>query len=250
MGTVFSLDIRTPGIDPAALDRAVAWLHGADATFSTYRADSPVSRLRRGEVAVDDCPPEVGHVLAWCARLQDETGGYFSAYPDGRLDPSGFVKGWAVERVSTLLGEAGSRSHCVNGGGDVQCVGDAGDGRPWRVGIADPHRPGELIATVAGTGLAVATSGTAERGGHVLDPHTGRPATGLAAVTVVGPHLTEADAYATAAFARGLGARSWLATLTGYSALVVTADGAVQATGALADDPAAHPCRRSGGQPR
>lgn len=233
MGTVFSLDIRTPGIDPAAVDAAITWLNQADATFSTYRPDSPISRLARGELTVDDCPPEVGHVLAWCNRLSDETGGYFTAYPGGRLDPSGFVKGWAIERLSTLLTDAGSRSHCVNGGGDVQCVGDAGDGEPWRIGIAHPLQPGDLIATVTGTGMAVATSGTTERGGHVINPHIGRPATDLASVTVIGPHVTEADAYATAALARGLDALPWLRDLSGYSALIVASDGTTQTTGEL-----------------
>ncbi|MBV9922594.1 MAG: FAD:protein FMN transferase, partial [Pseudonocardia sp.] len=213
---------------------AIAWLHWVDATFSTFRPDSAVSRLGRGEIRRSDCPTEVGHVLAWCERLAEETNGFFCAYAGGRLDPSGFVKGWAVERVSTMLADAGSRRHCVNGGGDVQCVGDAGDGRPWRIGIAHPMRPGKLVATIAGTGIAVATSGSAERGPHILDPHTNQPAHGLASVTVAGPHLTEADAYATVAFARGRSAPTWLNSLRDYSALIVTDDGAILATGALA----------------
>ena len=103
-----------------------------------------------------------------------------------------------------MLSAAGSRNHCVNGGGDVQCVGEAAPDRPWRVGIADPLRSGALCDTVAGSGrFAVATSGTSERGEHVIDPHTGRSPHGLASVTVVGTDLAVADAYATAAFAMG-----------------------------------------------
>jgi thiamine biosynthesis lipoprotein ApbE len=83
----------------------------------------------------------------------------------------------------------------------VQCVGD----RRWRIGIADPLHPGRLALVVAGRDFAVATSGIAERGAHIIDPHTGRPAAGLASITVVGARLAEADAYATAAFRHGGG---------------------------------------------
>lgn len=228
MGTVFTLDVREPGVPAAAVAEVVTWLHAVDATFSTYRADSEVSRLGRAELALDSCSDDVRAVLARCAQLSDETGGYFSARPGGGLDPSGYVKGWAIERASDLLRAAGSRNHSVNGGGDVQCIGSPEPGRPWRIGIAHPLRPGALSAVVAGApgqDLAVATSGTAERGAHVLDPHTGRPPQGLASVTVVGRRAADVDAYATAAFAMGLGALVWLAGRTDLHSRVVLADG-------------------------
>lgn len=225
MGTVFSIDVRAPGVAAPVLERVLRWLHHVDATFSTYRADSEISRLGRGELRPAACSPEVREVLARCAELEDETDGYFSAYPDGRLDPSGYVKGWAIERAADLLADAGSTNHCINGGGDVQTLGRPAPERPWTVGIADPRRPGELVATVPGppdgAPLAVATSGTAERGAHVLDPHTGRAPEGPVAVTVVGSRLSVVDAYATAAFARGPGALAWLRGIPGLSGLVV-----------------------------
>jgi FAD:protein FMN transferase len=225
MGTVFSFDVRTPGFDTAALGEAVRLLHDIDATFSTYRADSEISRLRRGELDVRHARPEVREILRRCAELEIETDGYFSAYAGGELDPSGLVKGWAIERASDVLRAAGSTDHCVNGGGDVQCAGDAAPGVPWRVGIAHPWEPGSVAAVVAGTGLAVATSGTAERGHHVLDPHTGRAPVGAASVTVVGQQLSVVDAYATAAFAMGPGAKQWLDGRAGVWGFGVAADG-------------------------
>ncbi len=125
------------------------------------------------------CSAQVVAILERCAALEAETDGYFSAYAGGCLDPSGLVKGWAIEAASDLLVAAGSTSHCVNGGGDVQCVGDSAPGVPWRVGIAHPLRAGELATVVTGTDIAVATSGPAERGPHVLDPHQ-RPGPGRA----------------------------------------------------------------------
>lgn len=119
-----------------------------------------------------------------------------------------------------------ARSTCVNGGGDLQIRGQAAPGTPWRIGIAHPLRPGELVTVItAHHDLAVATSGTAERGAHILNPHHGTAATTFASLTLIGPRLTMTDAYATAAFARGDGAQNWLDSLGGYEALAVLPDG-------------------------
>ncbi|GEC04540.1 FAD:protein FMN transferase [Streptomyces spinoverrucosus] len=241
MGTVFSFDVR--GGDPtavrAALDEAVAGLHRVDAVFSTYREDSQISRLGRGEVTVGECDPEVAEVLELAAEAERVSEGWFSTTYEGRLDPTGIVKGWAVERAARLLAAAGVSGVSVNGGGDVQLLGVPGAGRPWRVGVSDPLRPGGLAAVISAAGtdeLAVATSGTAERGAHIVDPRTGKSAvTDLLAVTVVAPRLTWADCWATAAFA--MGARNglaWLESLPGVEALLITAGDEVWATGGLA----------------
>lgn len=235
MGTVFSIDIRDSDIREngnwrAAIDDVVAWLHRVDAVFSTYRPDSDISRMRRGELSRAGADPLVAEVLDRCERIRVETAGYFSAYRDGRVDPTGLVKGWAIEQASCRLRSWGSANHAVNGGGDMQLAGEAAPGQPWRVGISDPLRRTRVLTVVAGRDIAVASSGTAERGAHILDPHTGRPAVALAGVTVVGTSLTLVDAYATAAFARGVGARDWVEELPGHEALVVDANGRLSST--------------------
>jgi thiamine biosynthesis lipoprotein len=186
--------------------------------------------MRRGELALADADPMVAEVLGICERLRTETGGYFSAYRDGRVDPTGLVKGWAIEQASRRLVDRGSLNHAVNGGGDMQLAGEAGQGRPWRVGISDPLQSTRVMTVVTGCDIAVASSGTAERGPHIIDPHTGRAADQLAGVTVLGRGLTLVDAYATAAFARGPRARDWIEELPGYEALVVDAGGRSTAT--------------------
>ncbi|GAA3503692.1 FAD:protein FMN transferase [Streptomyces prasinosporus] len=241
MGTVFSLDVRggEPRAVRAALEAAVAGLHRVDEVFSTYRDDSQVSRLARGELTVGECDPEVAEVLALAAEAERVSDGWFSPRYRGRLDPTGIVKGWAAERAARTLAAAGATGVSVNGGGDVQLLGAPGAGRPWRVGVSDPLRPGGLAAVVSAAGadeLAVATSGTAERGDHVVDPRTGRSAvTDLVAVTVVAPRLTWADCWATAAFAMGSreGLR-WLESLPDVEALLITAGDEVRCTGGLA----------------
>src|SRR6516225_3751987 len=170
MGTVVSFDV--PAWADQVLGRVVSWLHWVDATFSPYRDDSDVSRFGRGALTLAECAPELAEVLAACADVAARSGGYFTVRPGGRFDPSGYVKGWAIERAAALLTQAGSASHLVNGGGDVQCVGTRPGPvpGPWRVGVADPFRPGNLALVVHAADCAVATSGTAERGAHIYNP--------------------------------------------------------------------------------
>jgi thiamine biosynthesis lipoprotein len=221
MGTVFTIDIRDLGSWDEAVAEAVAWLHRVDTVFSTYKPDSDISRLRRGELDLARCDPDVAAVLDLCAEIEAETDGYFTASWDGSVDPTGLVKGWAIERASDILRARGSCNHSVNGGGDVQLAGESAPGEPWRIGISDPLDATRVLTVVAGRDIAVATSGTAERGLHVIDPARGVAASALAAVTVVGRSLMRTDAYATAAFAMGHDAATWLESLAGYEGLVV-----------------------------
>ncbi|MGW5102528.1 FAD:protein FMN transferase [Streptomyces sp. NPDC004100] len=242
MGTVFSFDVRGGEADAvrAALDRAVAGLHRVDALFSTYREDSEVSRLARGELTVEQCAPEVAEVLDLAAEAERVSEGWFSPRYRGSLDPTGIVKGWSAERAARALAAVdGVRGVSVNGGGDVQMCGAPEPGRAWRVGVADPLRPGGLAAVISAAGaeeLSVATSGTAERGAHIVDPGTGKSAvTDLVAVTVVGPRLTWSDCWATAAFAMGSRAGlAWLESLPDVEGLLITAGDEVRCTGGLA----------------
>lgn len=230
MGTVFTLDIRDAGGWDAALRDAVAWLHHADAVFSTYRSDSDISRMQRGELRLADADPDVGRVLELCAQVQDATGGAFTAMHGGLIDPTGLVKGWAIEQASRILREHGARNHAVNGGGDMQLAGAAAPDRPWTVGIADPHDRSSVRALVHGCDLAVATSGTAERGAHIVDPFNATPATSIASATVLGPSLTLADAYATAAFVLGRAAVDWIGRVAPYEAMLLDAEGHLHAS--------------------
>ena len=228
MGMPIGIDVRDPGgID---VEPAFAWLREVDATFSTYREDSDISRLDRGELSLADCRPEVDEVLTRCMALERTTGGFFSVRPAGRLDPSGFVKGWAVAEAARRLAGAGAERFCIDAAGDVVAHGRPEPERPWRVGIRHPAQHERLAAVLGVEDLAVATSGEYERGAHILDPHTGRSPSGLLSVTVVGPDLATADAYATAAFAMGADGPEWTASLGGYDAMCVTSDHRVLST--------------------
>jgi thiamine biosynthesis lipoprotein len=227
MGTVFTVSIRDDGDWSLAIADVVGWLHTVDATFSTYRPDSDICRIHRGELTVEDAHPMVTDVLDRCARVQHDTGGFFSSLIDGQVDPTGLVKGWAIERASAMLSRAGARNHAVNGGGDMQLAGEAEPGRAWAVGTTDPRDRSRVLSVIEVRDGAVATSGVTERGRHIVDPFTGRPvANGLASATVTGARLTEVDAYATAAFVMGLPALGWAEPRGGVEVLLVDEEGA------------------------
>lgn len=274
MGTVVSIAARRQAgaeagdweeVFTAAAEAAFETLRQADRIFSTYRPDSPISQIRDGRLPLEQLSEhpdgeQIRAVLALSAQLKRESGGAFDIWAVGApqhasqpglaepaFDPSGLVKGWAAERASSLLAEAGVPCHSLGAGGDVQVrggcspAGPDGTGAPWRIGVSDPHRAGRLLTVVELADGAVATSGTAERGAHNWDPRRGVAATALASVTIVGPELTWADGYATAAHALGgddpaalSEVYAWLRDLaarTGYQALVVTRDTDVWWTG-------------------
>lgn len=244
MGTVMTIDVpaHEPAVhDAVAMERvvdvAVDRLRGIEERFSTYDARSEVSCFGRGELREDEVSDELRAILDLAATLRDVTGGSFDVHaaavdppaaelqrsdlPGARpLEPSGLVKGWAIEQVVDHLRSAGLRHFAVNIGGDVYAGGEELPGRRWRIGVQHPVQRQHLMAVLHVSDMAVATSGTYERGQHIVDPRGGRPK-GLLSVTVVGPDVTLADVYATAIFARGRDGMEWATTLPGFDVLMV-----------------------------
>src|SRR5690349_23974312 len=156
MGMPISLALR--GRHAADARGAVAWadalavLREADRVFSTYRPDSVISLLCRGDLSLSGCPPEVAaqvrEVLALGAAAERESGGAFAVRRDGVLDPSGVVKGWAAERAAVALQALPDTDFCLSAGGDLTCRTLDPAGAPWRIGIEDPHDPSRLVAAV------------------------------------------------------------------------------------------------------
>jgi thiamine biosynthesis lipoprotein len=249
MGMPIIIDVRDPEIGPEVLDRAFAWLRFVDTTFSTYKPDSDISRLNRGELTLAEAHPDVAWVLDRCEQLRAATDGYFDIHapylspekraadgmPPGAVDPSGLVKGWSVDRAAQLLEAAGAQNYCFNAGGDIRVRGGALPESQWRIGIQHPLQRDRIADVVVSDDLAIATSGAYERGQHILNPHTGLPPTAVLSVTIVGPDLGAADAFATAAYAMDLEGPQWTARLIGYQAMTILADHIVLKTRAFPD---------------
>jgi thiamine biosynthesis lipoprotein len=231
MGMPASLLLRADEL--VDVDDAVASMYAElrriDAVFSTYADTSEISRLRSGRLTLADASPDVHEVLDLCDQARRNTDGWFDIDLPGGLDPSGLVKGWAIERAMTILRRLPGVSICLNVGGDVAVR--VTEGSPvFRVGIEDPHSRGQLVATVPLRDGGLATSGTAARGAHIVDPHTGRRVVDLASLSVLGPSLMWADVYATAAFARGPAGVGWVSGVPRYEAMAVHVDGTVATT--------------------
>ncbi len=259
MGTVVSLSLRDTTTEAAtaetetqgrgaeaplpsaettqALARAIHVLQEADRVFSTYKPDSPMSRLRRGEISVEQTPPEMVEVLELCRQAREATNGWFDPWRmPGGVDPTGLVKGWAAARALAELERGGLVAAMINAGGDIAAFGEPEPGQAWRIGLRHPENEERLFAVVELHGAgAVATSGTYERGEHIIDPGSRQPARGLVSATVAGPDLAFADAYATGLLASGGEALERVGGIEGYSALVVTTEGKLLQT---ADFPA------------
>jgi FAD:protein FMN transferase len=236
MGMPISLALRGRHADDAAGEEAwqaaLAELRWVDAVFSTWRAGSQVSRLGRGELTLEDCDPTVAEVLRLGDDARVASGGAFDVcLPDAdgvrRLDPSGVVKGWAVDRAVAPLLALADTDVCLSAGGDMVCHVADPAAEPWTIGIEHPLDPTRLVATVPVHRGAVATSGSAHRGDHVLDGRSGRPQDALASVTVIGADLTSVDIDATSALALGVDGPDWLRSRW-RTGLVVWADGRVE----------------------
>ena len=233
MGMPISLALRgrhaRDTVGEQAWQEALVELRWVDAVFSTWRADSQISRLGRGELTVAECDVAVAEVLRLGDDARVSSDGAFDIWlPDAdgvrRLDPSGVVKGWAVDRAVALLLALADTDVCLSAGGDMVChVADPG-GESWSIGIEDPLDPTRLVARVPVHRGAVATSGSAHRGAHVVDARSGRAQDELASVTVIGAHLTSVDIDATTALALGADGPAWLRSRF-RTGVVVWADG-------------------------
>ncbi|KUO19182.1 FAD:protein FMN transferase [Streptomyces dysideae] len=220
MGFPVSLRVDDEDVPESAADEVFAWLREVDARFSPFKADSEVCRLDRGEIARGDVSADLDEVLGLCEEYRAATGGAFDVRLPGRgLDPCAVVKGWSVQRAAELLKAAGARRFVLNAGGDV-----VASGGPWRVGVRHPEHADKVCTVLELTDAAVATSARYERGDHILDARTGRPATGLLSLTVVASSLTIADTTATAAFAMGADGIAWASARPGCEVFAVDAE--------------------------
>ncbi|MFD4959095.1 FAD:protein FMN transferase [Microbacterium sp. NPDC058389] len=237
MGTAVSVHaVGDP--DRAVFERATAAcfdeLREADRVFSPYRDDSDILRIARGELAMRDASPWVAEVAEACAQAESDTGGLFTAWWSGVFDPTGYVKGWAVERaarrhLAPLADSPGVIAAGINAGGDLQLFTAPGADWTWNVAVVDPADRSRVLATVPVRDGAVATSGTAERGTHLVDPRSGHPAVGgVASATVVAAGLAHADVWATAAVVAGFDDLGWIPRAGPTAGILVAGDGRVR----------------------
>ena len=213
--------IEVPGLKKeSVIKTAFARLRAIDKQFSPYKKNSELSKYNRGELTELTLSPEVKFILHACRRAEEKTDGYFSAWYGGDFDPSGYVKGWAIAEAGKILEDRGYKTYCIYAGGDI--LARSAGKKIWKVGIQNPKNKSKILGKISGDNFAVATSGTYERGRHITNPKTNKPANELLSLTVVGPDIITADVLSTAAFAMGKQGIAFINKMPGYKCIAVS----------------------------
>ncbi len=226
MGMPITVDIVTAP-DSAPVDAVFAYFEAVDRRFSTYKNDSEIAAINDGSLAEAGYSDEMREVLGLAEMTKRQTDGFFDVRrPDGALDPSGIVKGWAIANAAALVARSGFDDFFIEAGGDVQSSGKNAAGKQWSVGIRNPFNDTEIIKIVHPRGGGVATSGSYVRGQHIYNPHAaGEPITDVVSLTVIASGILEADRFATAAFAMGKDGIFFIEQTPGLEGYQVDANG-------------------------
>lgn len=223
MGMPITLEIVDTGVTRDDLDQIFQYFTWIDESFSTYKESSEISRLNRGELLASQASEALKTILTLSEQTRQETQGYFDIQRNGIYDPSGIVKGWAIQNAAQMLEKRGFHHSYIDAGGDIQLAGN-NHGKPWRIGIRNPFNRQENVKVLALTDCGIATSGTAIRGQHIYDPHhPTTPIQEIVSLTVIGPDIYEADRFATAAFAMGKQGIRFLEKLPGFEGYLIDA---------------------------
>jgi len=219
--------VEIVGGTEADLNTVFDYFKAVDERFSVYKPHSEISKINRGELHLKDASKEMQEVFVLSEKTREESDGYFSiTKPDGTIDPSGLVKGWAIQNAAQLIEHMGYHDYYVEVAGDIQTKGVDEVGQPWSIGIRNPFNRNEIVKVLYPKGKGVATSGTAIRGQHIYNPHDlAQTFDDVVSLTVVGPNIYEADRFATAAFAMGRGGVTFIEQLPAFDGYSIDSKG-------------------------
>jgi thiamine biosynthesis lipoprotein len=227
MGMPVTVEIIDAAATEAEIEKIFDYFRSVDEKFSTYKAASEISQINRKELPEAAYSREMREVLELSEGIKRQSGGFFEIRrPDGKLDPSGLVKGWAINKAAGILAKDGFKNFYVEAGGDIQASGKNTENQPWTVGIKNPFKQNQIIKIVEISNAGLATSGSYIRGQHIYNPkQTGTPITDIVSLTVIGPNVYQADCFATAAFAMGRDGIYFIEKFPGLEGYVVDKNG-------------------------
>ncbi|HTE48937.1 MAG TPA: FAD:protein FMN transferase [Candidatus Paceibacterota bacterium] len=227
MGMHIAVEIADKHANPEIFEEIFSFFRAVDRQFSTYKNDSEITRINRNEIAANSYSQEMEEIFSLSEKTKRDTDGYFNIQkPDGTLDPSGIVKGWAIEKAAQLSLKMGYQNLYIDAGGDIQSYGLNGQGKEWSIGIRNPFNQKEIIKVVEVKGKGIATSGSYVRGDHIYNPRAPHERLlDVVSLTVIGPNILEADRFATAAFAMGRKGINFIEKLPGFEGYAVDSAG-------------------------
>ncbi len=236
MGMPITVEIVDASADAGAFDAVYDYFNYVDQTFSPFKETSEVSRINRRELTFAQTCHDMHTILDLAEQTKAETGGYFDVWHHGVFNPSGIVKGWAIDEAASLLYMKGFRNFYVDAGGDVQVYGRNAHDQAWKVGICNPFDLSQIVKTVILDDRGIATSGSYMRGAHIYNPRSDADAlVEIVSITVIGPDVLEADRFATAAFAMGRNGIYFVESLPDFEGYMIDRNGMATMTTHFSD---------------
>lgn len=234
MGMPVVIEVIDDTITEEVFEKVFTYLQYVDRTFSPYKADSEVSAINAHTVLPYDYSSDMKAILAASEETKKLTDGYFDISKDGKIDPSGIVKGWAIYNAAKILESHGFTNYCVEIAGDIELSGLNDQRTAWRIGIRNPFKHDEIVKVITLLKGGIATSGTYEQGQHIYNPKdTTQKLDEVVSITVIGPNIFDADRFATAAFAMQRDGISFIERLKGFEAYMIDRDGIATQTSGL-----------------
>ena len=224
MGMSVTINVVDKNVTDEDINEVFSYFHYIDNKFSTYKKNSEMSQINRGEIKKKDFSFEMKKILALCEKTKKETNGFFDINNKGFLNPSGIVKGYAINKGANILKNKGFKNIYVEIAGDIQVFGKDEKGKDWKIGIQNPFNKEEIVKVVSLSNKGIATSGTYIRGDHIYSPKENNKTNDIVSVTIIGPNVYEADRFATAVFAMGEKGLKFLVTLNGFEGYIIRRD--------------------------
>jgi thiamine biosynthesis lipoprotein len=224
MGMLVVVNVVDKGVTDEDINEVFSYFHYIDNKFSTYKKDSEISQINKGELKESQYSSEMKKILFLSEKTKRETNGYFDIHINGILDPSGIVKGYAIFEAAKILKFKGFNNFYIEIAGDVQAYGKNEKKEKWSVGIQNPFALNEIVKVVYLKGQGIATSGTYARGNHIYDPKSREKVDTIISMTVIGPNVYEADRFATGAFAMGGKGIEFIEKLKGFEGYMIQKD--------------------------
>ncbi len=221
-----TLEIIDKGVEKKDFKKVFDYFKYIDNTFSTFKKNSEISRINKGKIKKEKWSSDMRTIFDLSEKTRKETNGYFNIYRNGKYDPLGIVKGWAIKNAADLLKKKGFKNFFIDAGGDIQVSGKNKEGKSWKIGIRNPFKRNENVKVLSLSDKGVATSGTYIRGQHIQNPNNPkRKITDIVSVTIIGANVFEADRFATATYAMGKAGIKFIENLKGFEGYMINKDG-------------------------
>jgi thiamine biosynthesis lipoprotein len=227
MGMTITVEIVDSPAVKTSIDKVFSYFENVENKFSVFKTTSEITLINNCKIKENQWSKEMKLVFALAEKTKKETNGYFNiVVPDGKFNPSGLVKGWAIYNASKLLLAQGFKNFYVDAGGDIQVHGKNEQNQYWSVGIKNPFNQEQIVKVLYLKNQGIATSGTYLRGQHIYDPHArSKPLTEIVSISAIGPNVYEADRFATAAFAMGEKGIRFIENLKGFEGYMIDKNG-------------------------